>query len=241
MHSKRRRTRWDAAGPAGRVRRERLVGGVTFRVTHLYRPGPAQGAAAAREPSSAELRDDDAMARCLQPMQLDVGSATLSLLCDPANALSSAHDHTCTGHILWPAARILAARMLEILGTETAARTSVIELGAGLGAVGIAAAAAGARVALTDVAGVLPLTRRNCDANSALFEAQRRPHVTALNWCTCDRQQARAVWKSVRPGPTSPCRQAPSSWVWSDDGYGVGVRSVRGTPYVPIQAAFHTT
>jgi methylase of polypeptide subunit release factors len=50
--------------------------------------------------------------------------------------------------------------------------TQVLELGAGTGALGIGLAARGAAVTLTDLEAVLPLTRRNVEANAATFSGR---------------------------------------------------------------------
>ena len=53
----------------------------------------------------------------------------------------------------------------------------VLELGAGTGALGIAVAALGGDVVITDLPDVVPLTRKNVEANAASFSGRGSAHV----------------------------------------------------------------
>lgn len=53
----------------------------------------------------------------------------------------------------------------------------VLELGAGTGALGIAVAALGGDVVLTDLPDVVPLTRQNVQLNTASFSDRGSAHV----------------------------------------------------------------
>jgi len=79
---------------------------------------------------------------------------------------TGADDARVTGALLWDSSVVLArviSRQLPLLP----AGARVVELGAGLGLCGLAAAAAGFAVVLTDREEVLPLTRACYDANAA--------------------------------------------------------------------------
>ena len=88
-----------------------------------------------------------------------------------------------TGGTVWPAAHVLARHLerREDLGPEG---WSVLEIGAGTGAAGLAAAALGAtRVALTDLDPILPLCRANAEANASAGRAAKATiDVAAMDW-----------------------------------------------------------
>ena len=88
-----------------------------------------------------------------------------------------------TGTMMWEAGVVLA-KYLELVATFRRAR--VIELGAGTGVLGLAAAAMGADVLLTDVADVVPTLAFNVDRNRASVEAKGgRARAAALDWTDC--------------------------------------------------------
>ncbi|OSX71448.1 hypothetical protein BU14_0532s0009 [Porphyra umbilicalis] len=81
-------------------------------------------------------------------------------------AADAARDPGDTGTTVWDGAVVLAAAIAAHPAATVAGRV-VVELGAGVGLVGVVAAKAGAAaVTLTDLPGVLPLLRRNVDANA---------------------------------------------------------------------------
>jgi len=86
------------------------------------------------------------------------------------------------GHVVWDAA-LLLARWLEQAPASLLAGRRVVEVGAGVGLVGLAAAARGAHVLLTDMAGALPLTELNAGANVDLVRRGRGSvAVRPLEW-----------------------------------------------------------
>ena len=88
-----------------------------------------------------------------------------------------------TGGTVWPAALVLAKHLERRFGAGGLRGKRVIELGAGTGATGIAAAALGATVVLTDQASIIDLTRQNAAGCAAAVEARGgRMHVALLDW-----------------------------------------------------------
>lgn len=78
----------------------------------------------------------------------------------------TASGDDATGHLVWPASHSLAAHL--IANPDLVRGKRVVELGAGTGLPGLVCAALGAKeVVLTDLAGTMPLLRRNLEANSA--------------------------------------------------------------------------
>lgn len=86
------------------------------------------------------------------------------------------------GHCVWDAA-LLLADLLQASG-ERFANTKTVELGAGVGLVGMALAVLGAEVVLTDQAYTLPLLRRNVQRNFVDRELPgvQAPKVEACQW-----------------------------------------------------------
>ena len=98
-------------------------------------------------------------------MQLRAGEHVLELDDPTSSSMAPIFSDTWLGTELWPAARALVA-FLEERRTALASAAQVLELGAGTGACGLAAAALGARrVLLTDKPVLLPLMRANVVAN----------------------------------------------------------------------------
>lgn len=81
---------------------------------------------------------------------------------------------------VWPAARLLTQYLLS----RSLKDLKVVELGAGAGLPGIAAARHGADVVLTELPWILPLTGYNVQANIAEHMAQ--PHLATLRWGSAD-------------------------------------------------------
>ena len=97
----------------------------------------------------------------------------------------------CEGDLLETTLRVVssvASPSLEI--SPRYAPFGVLELGAGIGVAGLAAAALGARVLLTDLEGALPLLKLNAAANAPL--CRWRPAVAALEWGCED-----AAWRAA--------------------------------------------
>ena len=98
-------------------------------------------------------------------MHLRAGGRVLELDDPTSSSMAPIFSDTWLGTELWPAARALVA-LLEERRPLLAAATQVLELGAGTGACGLAAAALGARrVLLTDKPLLLPVMRANVAAN----------------------------------------------------------------------------
>lgn len=98
-------------------------------------------------------------------MELRSGEHLLELDDPTSSSMAPIFSDTWLGTELWPAARALVA-LLEERRTALASAAQVLELGAGTGACGLAAAALGARrVLLTDKPVLLPLMRANVAAN----------------------------------------------------------------------------
>lgn len=91
-------------------------------------------------------------------------------------------DTIKTGLDVWDGALLLIDSFHEEGDAEmNLSKKKVLELGAGTGAVGLALAAAGAEVVLTDGSDqALTLLRQNVNENTALFETQ--PRVERLRW-----------------------------------------------------------
>ena len=100
-----------------------------------------------------------------EEMHLRAGGRVLELDDPTSSSMAPIFSDTWLGTELWPAARALVA-LLEERRPLLAAATQVLELGAGTGACGLAAAALGARrVLLTDKPVLLPVMRANVAAN----------------------------------------------------------------------------
>ncbi|KAJ1521966.1 hypothetical protein ONE63_002297 [Megalurothrips usitatus] len=89
--------------------------------------------------------------------------------------------------VIWDASLVLARYLEKRVEQDPLSLKSlkVIELGAGVGCVGILAACFGADVISTDLPAVLPLLERNINANKPIW-SQAGGHVRAceLNWGT---------------------------------------------------------
>eukprot|EP00193_Tetraselmis_chui_P005476 CAMPEP_0177755450 /NCGR_PEP_ID=MMETSP0491_2-20121128/2573_1 /TAXON_ID=63592 /ORGANISM="Tetraselmis chuii, Strain PLY429" /LENGTH=232 /DNA_ID=CAMNT_0019270949 /DNA_START=219 /DNA_END=913 /DNA_ORIENTATION=- len=75
------------------------------------------------------------------------------------------------GAVVWDCGVMLAAHLIETLGSEALKGKRVLEIGSGTGIAGIAAAACGAQVTLTDSALQLPNLKVNAARNQAVVEA----------------------------------------------------------------------
>lgn len=88
------------------------------------------------------------------------------------------------GSELWPAAEALISHLQEIsAGSQSLTAQRVVELGAGSGACGLAAACLGAKhVILTDKRSLLPLLRINATAAGAALSKHAQIEVHSLEW-----------------------------------------------------------
>jgi len=88
------------------------------------------------------------------------------------------------GHVIWDAAFLLV-KHLEQLGTRSLRGKRCLEVGSGVGLVGICAAALGAKVVLTDMPSALHLTQLNVDRSQPLVRQQGGEiSVAPLLWGT---------------------------------------------------------
>ena len=119
-----------------------------------------------------------------QPRQ---GTGTMVWEC--GIVLAKLLDHMASGGVMSdsPLHAVYPARPSRSIGQQSAGLLlrgiNVVELGAGTGIGGLAAAALGARVVLTDVASVVPLIAANVAANrDAIAHAGGEVVVTTLDW-----------------------------------------------------------
>lgn len=84
---------------------------------------------------------------------------------DPTPDLDDAEDQL--GAVLWNSNSVVLDYLYEHVFSGTlAANVNILELGSGVGALGIALAAGGARVAITDIKELVPLMMRNIKLNA---------------------------------------------------------------------------
>jgi hypothetical protein len=107
------------------------------------------------------------------------GDATLSIRQTPGAATGL---RASNGGTVWNCAKALT-RYLEACGAAEFRARRVVEVGAGVGLCGIAAATLGARVTLTDKRGMVDLLRDNIDANArAIAAAGGEAAADAMAW-----------------------------------------------------------
>lgn len=115
---------------------------------------------------------------------------------------------------VWEAGIVLARLLVEddVLRQRLQAGGTVLELGAGAGVVGLAAALMGARVALTDLPRALPALRGNADRNGvAIAAAGGRVHLAALDWSEGGASAVAVASTALRRLVTSPQAPQPSA------------------------------
>ena len=123
----------------------------------------------------------------------------MTLHSDPANAFGY-----CLGNTLWSAAPVLID-YLTTCADDALVGKHCLELGCGLGAVGMAAAMHGAaEVLLTDMPQMQRLLQLNISSNMAKFPASTRVHSAVLDWRTVE---------TSRVVGASTCRSKRSSAV----------------------------
>ena len=123
----------------------------------------------------------------LVPTDVDIGGGTvLRLLQDPGQTWSEQPDEDTTGSRLWPAALALTSYLLSESPARDWTSVRALELGAGLGLVGLALASRGADVVLTELAGQTNLLRRNATESSSCstsgVNGTGRVQVEILDW-----------------------------------------------------------
>ena len=144
----------------------------------------------AHAPRSTDEDAAHAREMALEELEFVVGCHSLRLLTDPKNiwgrsTVNLMQTKWCnTGNRLWPAA---AALSTFLAGLEIPAGSTVIELGAGLGAVGMVLAMAGNRVVITDQQQMLPLLIRNIQHQFGSIGWESgggAPDVRELSWAS---------------------------------------------------------
>ena len=143
--------------------------------------------------------------RFAHPFVLPLGGGRGALRLKQAPQVSAAHaeearagsDGSCTGATVWDAGIVLAAHLLQA-HTDGARRGVCLDLGAGTGVVGLAAAASGgfAKVLLSDLPSVVPLCADNARANSAAIGSTE---VVPLGLRWEDKAQLRRTIKAHGP------------------------------------------
>lgn len=100
---------------------------------------------------------------------------------DPLAELDGAEDHL--GSVMWNSNSVVLEHLSSsMLSKSTGAKgVGVIELGAGVGVLGIALAAGGARVLLTDLKELVPLMAHNIQRNRKQY-LQNGGSVVAATW-----------------------------------------------------------
>jgi len=114
--------------------------------------------------------------------QLSIGQRPVASSSHKQEAAASA-DGLATGSTVWDAGIVLAAHVFARHANAGSGQLRCLDLGAGTGLVGLAAAASGAFscVLLTDLPSVLPLTRSNAEANAAVC-GSASVRVMPLRW-----------------------------------------------------------
>jgi predicted nicotinamide N-methyase len=147
----------NTAGLAAAPRTRGAIGSVSAAAPGDSSAGGGGGGCALVRPATTA---PDALSIALGPLSLTIAH-------DPASGLA---------HRVWPSSLALAAQALK--ESSSLDGTWAVELGCGPGLAGVAWAAAGARVVLTDLEGCLPLARRSIDL-SGLGD---RAAVARLGW-----------------------------------------------------------
>ena len=146
--------------------------------------------------------------RFVEPFSMELGGQRLVL--EQAPCVSAAHareskasaDGSCTASTVWDAGVVLAAhvhaRHSKSLAPSARPRCRLLDLGAGTGIVGLAAAVSGgfARVVLSDLPTVVPLLERNAAANASAVPAHTALEVLPLAW-----EDARMLQRVAARGP----------------------------------------
>ena len=119
------------------------------------------------------------------------------------------------GHVIWDAAFLLV-KHLEQLGTRSLRGKRCLEVGSGVGLVGICAAALGAKVVLTDMPSALHLTQLNVDRSQPLVRQQGGEiSVAPLLWGTpVNHLGAPLILCSLQTWSTTTTSLRPSSPPW---------------------------
>ena len=141
-----------------------------------------------RDAGEATLRDvpeQQGCVACAGAAEPRAGTGTMIWEC--GIVLAKLLDHVVAGGVALESplhAAFAASSASPPLAAEAVLRgMNVVELGAGTGIGGLAAAALGAQVELTDVAAVLPLLAANAASNhDAIMHASGKAVVTTLDW-----------------------------------------------------------
>ena len=119
-----------------------------------------------------------------------------TLVIEQAPGLSTEGAGT-TGGVLWGTALAAAHLLCSARDAFWSRRRTVLELGSGTGVLGLAAAARGCDVTLTDQRALLPLLRRNAEANARVIAAAGgRARAAELDW---SRAESAALAAALAP------------------------------------------
>ena len=119
-----------------------------------------------------------------------------TLVIEQAPGLSTEGAGT-TGGVLWGTALAASHWLCSARAAFWARRRTVLELGSGTGVLGLAAAARGCDVTLTDQRALLPLLRRNAEANARVIAAAGgRARAAELDW---SRAESAALAAALAP------------------------------------------
>ncbi|EKX34680.1 hypothetical protein GUITHDRAFT_147005 [Guillardia theta CCMP2712] len=83
---------------------------------------------------------------------------------------------------VWPASSFLAQQLQTLVGLDGFRGKRVLELGSGTGLLGMAVAAQGGCVTMTDMPYTIVLIDQNVELNSHLFAACNRPRTVPFAW-----------------------------------------------------------
>ena len=83
---------------------------------------------------------------------------------------------------VWPASSFLAQQLQTLVGLDGFRGKRVLELGSGTGLLGMAVAAQGGCVTMTDMPYTVVLIDQNVELNSHLFAACNRPRTVPFAW-----------------------------------------------------------
>lgn len=151
------------------------------------------------------------------PRRLELAQAPCVSASHAKESKASA-DGSCTASTVWDAGIVLATRVFRERAQRAPSTSVLLDLGAGTGVVGLAAAASGGfgRVLLSDLPTVVPLLQRNAAANAAEIPPHATVQVLPLTWDDPDmlrRAAASVRGPHARSHTRGRCRCRARPWV----------------------------